>query len=33
VLSALTGAGYQGLVAAEYRPTGDTVGGLGWVTA
>jgi hydroxypyruvate isomerase len=29
----LTGAGYGGWIAAEYRPARDTQGGLGWVTA
>jgi hydroxypyruvate isomerase len=33
VLAALSGAGYGGLVAAEYRPVGETVDGLGWVRA
>jgi hydroxypyruvate isomerase len=31
VLAALSTAGYGGLVAAEYRPEGGTVDGLGWV--
>jgi hydroxypyruvate isomerase len=31
VLGALSGSGYEGLVAAEYRPGGGTVDGLGWV--
>jgi hydroxypyruvate isomerase len=33
VLAALLAAGYGGLVAAEYRPAGDTVDGLGWTRA
>jgi hydroxypyruvate isomerase len=32
VLSALSASGYAGVVAAEYRPEGDTVAGLGWVS-
>ncbi|HEX5404736.1 MAG TPA: TIM barrel protein, partial [Pseudonocardiaceae bacterium] len=32
VVAALTTADYRGWVAAEYRPAGDTVDGLGWVT-
>lgn len=32
VLRALSASGYEGLVAAEYRPAGDTVAGLGWLS-
>jgi hydroxypyruvate isomerase len=33
VLSALSANGCPGVVAAEYRPAGETVAGLGWVAA
>ncbi len=32
VFRALDAIGYQGLVGLEYRPRGDTAGGLGWMT-
>ena len=33
VLAALAAHGYAGAVAAEYRPSGPTVGSLGWISA